>query len=341
MLQLFVLFYITFNKPFFDPHTQGALTMPHCDKAKHISKCLEMAILFEVSANKPGNVNFVVGFEGTRVEHFLASAVAASPSFEEAARRGVVIAEGKLELADAGIGQLIKTCVADIDAWQSGGNTLLGTVMLFIPLAVAAGMTPTNSKGHFETAKLRANMKRAVEATTAQDAVEVYEAIAIANPSGLNNAPDFSVSDADSKNRLIKENVSLYKVFQIAASYDDICYEWVNGFPIMFEMAFPYLMNKLEHQWLNTAIVNSFLKVLSERPDTFISRKVGVENAKKISQAAKQVLDLGGAETKAGKEAIAQLDKMLREYGNDYNPGTTADLTAGTLALCTLSGYRA
>ena len=110
-----------------------------------------------------------------------------------------------------------------------------------------------------------------------------------------------------SKTRLIKENVSLFKVFQIAASYDDICYEWVNGFPIMFDMAFPYLMNKLEHQWLNTAIVNTFLKILSERPDTFISRKVGVENAKKISQAAKHVLELGGAETKAWKRSIAQL----------------------------------
>jgi triphosphoribosyl-dephospho-CoA synthetase len=44
--------------------------MPHCEKAKHISKCLELAILLEVSADKPGNVNFVVGFEGTRVEHF-------------------------------------------------------------------------------------------------------------------------------------------------------------------------------------------------------------------------------------------------------------------------------
>ncbi len=315
--------------------------MARCDKAKHISKCLEMAILFEVSANKPGNVNFVVGFEGTRVEHFLASAVAASSAFEEAAKRGVAVAEGKLKLADAGIGHLIKTCVADIDAWQSGGNTLLGTVMLFIPLAVAAGMTPTNSKGDFDTGKLRANMKLAVEATTPQDAVCVFEAIAIANPSGLNGAPDLSVSDVNSKTRLIEENVSLFKVFQIAASYDDICYEWVNSFPIMFDLAFPYLMNKLEHQWLNTAIVDSFLKVLSERPDTFISRKVGAENAKKISQAATHVLDLGGAETKSGKEAIAQLDKMLREYGNDYNPGTTADITASTLALCTLSGYRA
>src|SRR5512136_2497695 len=128
--------------------------MPHCDKAKHISKCLEMAILFEVSANKPGNVNFVVGFEGTRVEHFLASAVASAPSFEEAARRGIAVKEGKLGLNKVGMGQLIKECVSDINAWQSGGNTLLGTIILFIPLAVAAGMAPLN-ENKFDLAKLR------------------------------------------------------------------------------------------------------------------------------------------------------------------------------------------
>jgi triphosphoribosyl-dephospho-CoA synthase len=315
--------------------------MPHCDKAKHISKCLQMAILFEVSANKPGNVNFVVGFEGTRVEHFLASAVAAGPCFEEAARRGIAIAEGKLKLEQAGMGQLMKTCVADIDSWQSGGNTLLGTVMLFIPLAVAAGLTPADKKGNFAPAKLRANMKLAVEATTAEDSVGVYEAIDIANPSGLNEAPDLDVTDQKSKDRLLTENVTLCEVFKIAAGYDDICYEWVNNFPTTFDLAYPYIINKLESQWLNTAIVDTFLKVLSERPDTFISRKVGIENAQKVSQAAKNILDLGGAETKAGKDAIAQLDKKLREWGNNYNPGTTADITAATLAVCTLSGYRA
>ena len=82
--------------------------MPHCEKAKHISRCLELAILLEVSADKPGNVNFVVGFEGTRVEHFLASAVAAHASFEEAAKRGIDVSNSKLRISDAGIGELIK-----------------------------------------------------------------------------------------------------------------------------------------------------------------------------------------------------------------------------------------
>jgi triphosphoribosyl-dephospho-CoA synthase len=314
--------------------------MPHFEKAKYISKCLELAILLEVSTDKPGNVNFMVGFEGTRVEHFLASAVAAAPSFEEAANRGIAVSEKRLSVNDVGMGQIIKKCATDINAWQKGGNTLLGTVLLFVPIAVAAGMTPTEENFDFDFARLRENVKLTVESTTAEDAVHLYEAIDIAKPGGLNGAPDLDVHDSHSKERLLKENVSLYQVFKIAAGYDNICAEWVNNYPITFNLAYPYLSEQLKSRNLNTAIVHTFLKVLSEHPDTFIARKVGYEKARKISLDAKKVLELGSVETTKGRNSLREFDKKLRESGNLLNPGTTADITAAALALCTLSGYR-
>jgi triphosphoribosyl-dephospho-CoA synthase len=314
--------------------------MPHCEKAKHISECLELAILLEVSADKPGNVNFVVGFEGTRVEHFLASAVAATPFFEEAANRGISVSNHKLRINDVGIGQIIKKCVVDINAWQKGGNTLLGTVILFAPLAVAAGMTPTKGNFVFEIPRLRENVKLTVESTTPEDAVHLYEAIDIAKPSGLNGAPDLDVYDPHSKERILKDKVSLYQVFKIATGYDDVCSEWVNNYPITFNLAYPYLMEQLKSRDLNTAIIHTFLKVLSEHPDTFIARKVGFKKASEISLDAKKVLQLGGMETSKGRKSTLDFDRKLRESGNLFNPGTTADITAAALALCTLSGYR-
>ena len=313
--------------------------MLHSEKAKHISRCLELAILLEVSADKPGNVNFVVGFEGTRVEHFLASAVAAHASFEEAANRGIAVSNHKLRISDIGLGKIIRKCAADIDAWQKGGNTLIGTVMLFTPLAVAAGMTPMKGES-FDFSELRKNLKLAVESTTPQDAVHLYEAIDIAKPSGLNCAPDLDVHDPHSKERLFSEQVSLFQVFKIAAGYDDVCSEWVNNYPITFNLACPYLMEQLKSRDLNTAIVHTFLKVLSEHPDTFIARKVGIEKAREISLDAQKVLELGGVETAKGRQSIVEFDKKLRNSRNLYNPGTTADITAAALALCTLSGYR-
>ena len=312
--------------------------MPNSEKAKHVSQCLELAMLLEVSAAKPGNVTFAASFEGTRVEHFLASAVAVAPWFEEAARRGIAVSDKKLSIRDVGMGQIIKECAADINSWQKGGNTLLGTVMLLVPVAVAAGMTPIKEKIDF--AALRKNLRLAVEATTAEDAVHLYEAIDIAKPSGLNEASDLDVNDPASKARLLEENVSLFEVFKRAAGYDDICSEWVRNYPITFDLAYPYLMSQLERGDLNAAVVHTFLKILSEHPDTFIARKAGVEKAREVSSEAKEILKLGGLETSEGRKSIREFDCKLRESGNILNPGTSADLTAAALALCTLSGYR-
>jgi len=314
--------------------------MPKSEKAKHISKCLELAILLEVSANKPGNVNFSVGFHGTRVEHFLASAVAARPSFEKGAERGLAVLEGRLGVGKVGMGKIMKECTSDISVWQKGGNTLLGTVMLFVPIAVAAGMTRTEQNFVFDFGVLRENLRIAVESTTPKDAVHLYEAIDIAKPSGLGEAPDLDVSNPASKSRILQDKVSLYEVFMLAAGYDDICSEWVNNYPITFDLAYPYLMEQLKSRDLNTSIIHTFLNILSKHPDTFIARKAGVGKAREISFDAFKMLEKGGLETPEGKAAILEFDKKLRQSGSHLNPGTTADITAATLALCVLNGYR-
>jgi triphosphoribosyl-dephospho-CoA synthase len=295
--------------------------------------------MLEVSVPKPGNVSFGVSFEGTRVEHFLASAVAAGSGFQEAAYRGGMVEKKQLELSKVGVGELIKSCTADVAAWQHGGNTILGTVMLLVPLAVAAGLTPTKN-GEFDFGVLRRNLDSVVKATSAMDSVHLYEAVDLAVPSGLGGAPDLDLKDPTSKEKLLKDNVNLFEIFKIAVDYDDICYEWVNNYPITFDSAYPYLMEQLKTKPLNVAVVNVFLKILSERPDTFIARKMGKQKAEEISVEARKVLELGGVDTAAGKAALLELDRKLREKGNQCNPGTTADLVAATLALCTLGGYR-
>jgi triphosphoribosyl-dephospho-CoA synthase len=296
--------------------------------------------MLEVSSQKPGNVSFTSSFEKTRVEHFLASAVAAGPTFQEAAYLGTSVAEKKLNIGKVGLGELIKDCALDVNAWQKGGNTILGTVMLFVPIAVAAGITPMKEDYSLDFSVLRKEIDLVVKSTSAWDSVHLYQAVGIASPSGLNDAPELDVTDPASKERLLKENVSLFEVFKIASAYDDICYEWVNNFPITFDTAYPYLITQLKSKPLNTAVVHTFLKILSERPDTFIARKVSKEKSHEVSNDAKAILDLGGLDTARGKKSLAEFDKKLRLKGNSCNPGTTADLTAAALALCTLSGYR-
>src|SRR4030042_7073011 len=103
------------------------------------------------------------------------------------------------------MGQIIKECAADINAWQKGGNTMLGTVMLLVPIGVAAGMTPTGENSDFDFTRLRENLRLAVESTTAEDAVHLYEAIDAAKPSGLGGGPDLHGKNPASKTRISGE----------------------------------------------------------------------------------------------------------------------------------------
>lgn len=312
---------------------------PH-EKAKHISKCLELAILLEASANKPGNVNRTAGFENTRYEHFLASAVAVASSFECAAERGVLVSRGETHVGDVGLGRIIKDGMADVNAWQRGGNTLLGTAILLSPIAVAAGMTTVN-EDVFRISKIRENVKLVVESTTPEDAINVYEAIRNADPSGLGKVSELDINDPDSMNRICKEKISLYEIFKIASKNDMICSEWVDNYPITFDVAYPFLMEQIRQtDDLNTAIVHTFLKVLAECPDTLVARKTSVEKALEVSFEAEEILRLGGLVTSGGRKSLRELDRELRKVGNLLNPGTTADIIAATLALTVLSGYR-
>lgn len=309
--------------------------------AKYISSSLQLGILLEVSAPKPGNVNREADFTATKFEHFLASAVAVTPSFEHAAQRGIMVSKGAIQPEQIGIGAIIKEAVINTNAWQSGGNTLLGTVLLLSPIATAAGISLAKNE-RISLPKLRENIRLVVESTTPSDAVAVYEAINMAGPNGLaGKAPSLDVEDPRSKTKLLEEKITLYEVFKISTSYDSISREWTEKYPMTFEIGLPHFTQQLkETRNLNTAIVHTFLEILAKVPDTLIIRKVGLRKAKAISSKARDVLKFGGLMTSAGREKLFKLDSELRRPNNKLNPGTTADIIAAVLSVALLKGYR-
>ena len=309
------------------------------EKAKEIASCLELAILLESEAHKPGNVSLVTDFESTHYEHFLASAVAVSSPLEKAAQTGFAFSERKIEANQIGIGCVIKECVENINAWQHGGNTLLGTVILLSPMATAAGMTLANSD--FDIPFFRKNLKIIIDSTTSEDAVNLYSAIETAKPGGLGKAPDLDVADPSSKQKILDGGITLLEVFKIARKYDSICSEWTDNYPITFDVAYPSLRQELKKQADPTeAVIQTFLAVLSQVPDTFIARKVGSQKASAVSLKAKRIVEAGGVETIEGKQMLKKFDRELRKSGNLLNPGTTADIVAAGLTICILEGYR-
>ena len=307
----------------------------------YVSRCLDLAILLEVSAYpKPGNVHRTADFAETRYEHFLASAVALPSHFRRAAQMGVHVSQKKVVLNRIGIGKVVKNAVKDVRAWQRDKNTLLGSILLLSPMAVAAGLT-MSKKTPFSADALRIDLKSVVKSTTPRDAVNVYDAISMAQPGGLGKAPRLDVTDAKSKQKILAQGTSLYEVFKISAPWDSISAEWVNNFHVTFDIGYPYfrrLINKTGD--INTTSVHTFLRILSEVPDTLIARKAGKQEAEWASNEAAKALDAGGLTSREGRSQLLTLDRKLHDADHKLNPGTTADITSAVLAIAILEGYR-
>ncbi|MEM2917581.1 MAG: triphosphoribosyl-dephospho-CoA synthase [Candidatus Bathyarchaeia archaeon] len=308
--------------------------------AEHVAQCLQLAILLEVSAYpKPGNIHRTADYQGTRYEHFLASAVAVAPCFRWAAGKGIDICEGKLAPFEAKVGSLVRQAVENVGFWQNGGNTLLGSLLLLVPMAVAAGKSLAEKA--FSIKELRRNIALVVESTTALDAVNVYEAINMAKPGGLGKTAELDVNDPSSKRKILDRNMTLYDVFKLASSYDSIANEWINNYALTFDLGYPYFAMQLQQtKDINTSTVHTFLKILSEVPDTLIARKAGMDVAKEVSVQAKQVLELGGLATAQGKESLLEFDRRLHTADHKLNPGTTADIITAVLSVALLNGFR-
>jgi triphosphoribosyl-dephospho-CoA synthase len=326
---------------------------------EYVRRSAELASALEVSGwPKPGNVHRFRDRSDVRFEHFIAGSIALGRSIGVAALKGVMVAKGRLHLSKLGVGRLIRRAVIDVISSHYGGNTHLGVCLLFIPLSIAAAKTYIE-EGGFGVESLRKNIDDIMRSTTPIDAVEVYRAIAMASPphrigrAGYGRAPD--VYDKDAGRRILRDGITLYDVMSESSFYDSIARELVTGMEISFEVGFRELIETFEStRDINTATVHTFLRILSMFPDTFIARSVGVkieDDIRKavevgivetlwISMEAGRILDMGGLTTEEGREALWKFDEKLHSLGREYNPGTTADLTASSLMIALLNGLK-
>ncbi len=311
--------------------------MPRHDE---IAAALQLALLLEVSAYpKPGNVHRTQDFERTRFEHFLASTAALGQHFRLSALRGHRVVARSIRRGEPAIGERIKRAAESCSEWHDGGNTSLGAILLLVPIACAAGMMPSDTT--LEAKEIRKNLRRIALATTPTDAVNVYRAISYASPGGMGKVPELDVNSTNSIAEIRKRTLSLLDIFRISSGYDTISSEWTRNFPVTFDIGLPFLVRELHATGdINTAVVDTYLRILSQVPDTLVARKLGIRRAKDISSMANRVLKAGGMKTTKGRRAVKKMDKSLQEPDHRCNPGTTADLTASTLSILLLSGFR-
>lgn len=263
---------------------------------------VQLACLLEVSADKPGNITPAHDFADTTYADMVRSALALGPVF---ARRRV---------RERGVGELIFDGVS-ATAGVAGANTNLGIVLLFAPLARAATIQRTG-----ET--LRSATERTLAQLDVDDAAAAFAAIVRAAPGGLGDAPEHDVR--------APARVTLREAMAAASHRDSIASEYATGYAIVFATGLPLLTDALGAGAPTLdAIVSLHVGLLAEHPDTLIARKAGPEAARAVSAAARQV--------RGGTRSLADFDASLRGPDHQLNPGTSADLVAGTLLAALLS----
>ena len=275
---------------------------------QEIAAAAQLACLLEASAPKPGNVSPGIAFHDTRYEDFLASAAAIAPAF--------------LDAGSQPIGDTIRRAIEDTRRWTDA-NTNLGIVLLLAPLARAAHASSPKA--------LRDRVREVLDATTVADAAAVYSAIRLARPGGLGAVSAEDVAAAPT--------VTLAAAMELASDRDDIAREYVTAFTRTFTVGAPAL-TKARAAGLDwpDAIVECYLALLADSPDTLITRKLGPDAASVVRARAMEVRSAGGMRTNSGRRAVASFDLELRDARNSQNPGTTADITAAAVFVVLLNG---
>ena len=257
---------------------------------------VRLACSWEVQARKLGNVHPGAAFADTTDEDFLNSADAIAPIWDRSAST---------------IAELILDAVK---ATQSavGKNTNLGIILLLAPLR--DGVT-------------REEIERALQQLGGPGQTEkLFEAIRLAKPGGLGDAPKEDVRDIP--------NLGFRETMALAAERDLIARQYANGFQEVLQFGVLALLDGFKRfECIEAAIIHCQLAWLAEFPDSLIARKCGLERAEEVRTKAAAIRNLGGLTTIEGRCAAVGLDGFLRSDGHRHNPGTTADLIAACLFI--------
>lgn len=305
-----------------------------------VVKCAQLAMLLEVSSYpKPGNVHRLSDHPDTKFEHYLASAVAVMPHMFKAANKAAEVARGVIEPRQAGVGRIIRGAVQDSLKAHRGGNTCLGVLLLLTPLTMAACYAKL--KGDSMLEGLRGRIPIFTANTTPKDAAAIYEAIRAAKPGGIGRVSYLDVMDEDSIREIYRLKLTVNDVFKLSMGRDSVAREWVTNFEVTFNVGFPAFKRAyLASGDFNKSTVQAFLEILSAEPDSTVLRKAGRGEALRISRRASEILMAGGALTEEGLAQLYALDRELKEGGSKLNPGSTADITASTLMVALLNGFK-
>lgn len=252
----------------------------------------------EVLSPKPGNVSPGTEFADASVADFVKSAHAIAPILATAYERplGATVLE-----AIRATRNVVKH------------NTNLGIVLLLAPLAAVS-----------RDQSLQNGISAVLNSTTMEDSRLVYEAIRLAQPSGLGEAAAQDLHD--------EPTLNLLECMKLAAHRDMIAAQYANGFHDVLNTGKNFQLECRQLPITQSQQISLLaVRLLAKFGDSLIARKCGVEMSNVVREKACLLLDSGWPMQHDTAEQYAAFDSFLRVDGNQRNPGTTADLVAAIL----------
>jgi len=265
-----------------------------------------LAIVWEVTAPKPGNVYRGADFEDVTYVDFIAGAVVCGPIVEH--------------VSENGVGHTVLAAVRETRN-VARSNTNLGTLLLIAPLAAVP-----------DERSLASGIGSVFADLTHDDTRDVYEAIRTAVAGGLGKSDQADVSQPP------PAGLRLVDAMRMAADRDLIARQYTNEFHDVFRIADWIVESTDQGRSRDEAIVHAYVRQLAREPDSLVARKCGADIARQVQTMAARVLDFGGPGEAAYLSGLEDFDFWLRCDGHRRNPGTTADLIAAALFVLLREG---
>lgn len=304
-------------------------------------RCINLASLLEISGTpKPGNVHRMRNFGDTNFEQFLAGIVAVQPNFERFCKNVYDSTKDDSEhYSYVKLGRFFKEATEEMIRWQKGGNVIFGHLLILAPLVAASAVCLKLKRIRYRDFSII--IKKIINDSTVDDTIDLYNAIRLCNPGGLGRIDKYDVNDKNSISDIKKDKVSLKNIFEISRDYDLISSEYSTGFNIILNEGIHFYFDVFNrNNDINIATVDTFLKILSDHPDTLIIRKSGLDAALFVSNRASEILKAGGISSTKGLNLTEELDEFLHSKEGKMNPGTTADLIVGVILCVLIFGLR-
>ena len=274
--------------------------MQECTVHSDLIGLYRQACEVDVQALKPGNTSIYANASSPGVGDFLESAkVSATPLV----RPGLALGERILQAVQA-TNQTV------------GTNTNLGIILLIAPL-IHAWLDRADTK-------LETMLGETLGQSTVQDAINVYQAIRVAQPGGLGHVENQDVYE--------EPTVTLLNAMKLSSSKDRIALQYSSNFHDIFHFGMPryrsLLLRWSDECWAASGV---YLAFLARFPDSLIGRKYGMLKAREISDMItplEKEFCRSNSPVKY-KSQLLEIDSCLKR--DRINPGTTADLTVASI----------